>query len=107
MVDKHTPGPWVGSEDGRLFSGSGNFLVFDANSEHIVAEIPVPIHDVPIPRAQSEANARLIAAAPELLDALREVMSPGHDCERLGGGDKESCPVCARAHAAIKKATRV
>ena len=49
------------------------------------------------------ANARLIAAAPELLEALRELLEDtqhaNHDC-----GDLSYCPV-SKARAAIAKAT--
>lgn len=54
---KHTPGPWKMGEDGEVLTDSPNeFLVAMSN-----------IH-----RPQYEANARLIAAAPELLEALKD-----------------------------------
>lgn len=50
---------------------------------------------------EAEANARLIAAAPELLEALREVIGS------LGVMvvDPDNCPEIIKARAAINKAT--
>lgn len=48
-------------------------------------------------RAEVEANARLIASAPELLEALESLMS----C--IGG--EEETEACIKAEAAIAKAT--
>jgi hypothetical protein len=64
---KHTPGPWVpndqhsGSEIWRVESDNGNW----ANDGYIIASLLGP---------DAEANARLIAAAPDLLKALRWIM---------------------------------
>ena len=63
---QHTPGPWEANHAGRKENGAaariehrGSILAYivNANSE-----------------SEYEANARLIAAAPELLAALREVV---------------------------------
>lgn len=50
---------------------------------------------------ETRANARLIAAAPELLEALREVIGS------LGVmvADPDNCPEIIKARAAINKAT--
>ena len=59
MKSKHTPGPWcyfVGNSTGR------GLVRIEAEGRHIAS----------MPRGeQSEADARLIAAAPELLTALK------------------------------------
>lgn len=61
MTGKHTPGPW------HLFRNEVN------NSDGLtVANI---VQFVPAYRDVSNANACLIAAAPELLDALRQCQS--------------------------------
>lgn len=94
MTNKHTPGPWrsdfLEQGNGPL---SGSFLVHDHD----------PMN--PLAVAYSEENARLIAAAPELLKALK-------DCEaRLdllveSGRYKMLDAVAAEnARAAIAKAT--
>ncbi|TXH13689.1 MAG: hypothetical protein E6R03_10880 [Hyphomicrobiaceae bacterium] len=64
MKTQHTPGPWCSVRDGFRFtigdSKTGNTTTLH---NYLVAEI----HDNSL---QAEANARLIATAPELLQAL-------------------------------------
>lgn len=84
MKAKHTPGPWEKFED-------KNGVVRVGGAEHSVASINNPFLD-------NEANARLIATAPELLEALKEasnqLTSDGH------------CPaLIASIDAVIAKAT--
>ena len=70
----HTPGPW------KLKLGKGiqyTYLVADKKGQDIANWAHYPNAT----KAQTKANARLIAAAPELLDALREAyaaMEPMH-----------------------------
>ena len=66
MTDKHTPGRW---QIVYLPTGTGNsqWRVLDADAH------PVASSDVG-PHAYNEANGRLIAAAPELLEALEAVL---------------------------------
>ena len=63
MSDKHTPGPW------RVQATGNSFVV----EEHTHTEaISVDENGNPCRWSEyNESNARLIAAAPELLDALR------------------------------------
>jgi hypothetical protein len=53
----HTPGPWLARE-----STSGNWMVSDDNFGETIAQV------------KEGANARLIAAAPELLVVLRDMV---------------------------------
>lgn len=67
----HTPGPWRI----RKFNGCAPDSLYDvetdkANEYH--GEIVVSVHKV---GAHSQANARLIAAAPELLAALQSLFA--------------------------------
>lgn len=64
MTDKHTPGPWT--IEGHP-QGTG-FRVADANKRSVAA-FPSTSRR---PDDERIANARLIAAAPELLAALKE-----------------------------------
>ncbi|WP_462052465.1 hypothetical protein ACSYS7_001747 [Stenotrophomonas maltophilia] len=75
MSSKHTPGPWEVSHGGH---GSPHGFVIDeyyvlnrtvADDVAIAADIVDPATQMP-----SEANARLIAAAPELLEALSKAV---------------------------------
>lgn len=84
MSQKHTPGPWEKVELGVIgnkITSNGNFYVHatvDTENEEL------------------EANSRLIAAAPELLQLLIEYVGP----YRIDGKEW-----LERAEATIKKAT--
>ena len=65
-MSKHTPGPWqVGHFDSNMICDSDG-----ANRGC------APIARVEGTAAERRANARLIAAAPELLEALRGLLDP-------------------------------
>lgn len=73
---KHTKGPWAASFGGE-HSGFRWIVTTDyegANEPH-VATIEAPAEIDPNIGSEAEANARLIAAAPELLEALRDMLS--------------------------------
>lgn len=67
---KHTPGPWRITDGGNVCNCVGHTL-HDEGHVCIAFAQPVP---------EGEANARLIAAAPELLAALEW-------CEQVYGND--------------------
>lgn len=107
MNAKHTPGPW--KADGYNIRQSGLM-----GTRH-VAEIAYtgPHHTPPNEypsscRLQDEANARLIAAAPDLLHALQMMLG----CELIGGDQRDGLPdepgtsPVSLARAAIDKATK-
>jgi hypothetical protein len=101
-VDKHTPGPWEAEQaherqdlwwdiEGAMPKGltPGRYNIADTmNRHHCVS----PDED--------RANARLIAAAPELLAACRRLLHFGDDC---GDHCSNSCQWC-QLRAAISKA---
>ena len=65
MTTNHTPGPWAAVEHGVICekcTSHGNFYV---------CGLIDPDND------EDKANARLIAAAPELLEALKSVLEIG------------------------------
>lgn len=89
-VIKHTPGPW-------RTSLTDDTVVVDAAGREVAA-IDGDYND-PDTWPLMEANARLIAAAPDLLAALAEMI----DCY----GSDDGCgpiPIIDRANAAIAKA---
>lgn len=65
-MNKHTPGPWRAKENGfyrvAVVDRDGNYLTYKAGTDRM-------------PDPEREANANLIAAAPELLDALEVVVA--------------------------------
>lgn len=70
---KHTPGPWaVESKIVGNPSGLEGTQVVTKDYNYLVAQCPTdPVNGMHVSVAKAEANARLIAAAPELLEALR------------------------------------
>ncbi len=74
MNTKHTPGPWAANDDGLILEQKSNLGItrvvgIRSGLEH-------------------EANARLIAAAPELLAALVTILA------KEKGWDNGMCPLC-------------
>ena len=100
MGASHTPGPWriERSNDGEDLSlGAWDLVVGDGRTRMVLAS-----RSPWFSRAhESEANARLIAAAPELLAALRELLALGQQ-ESIEDGDLEAAQAAAKA--AIRKA---
>ena len=97
-MKKHTPGPWT-AENTKCMNG---WLVFPlkhpdgANYAHLCGWNG---------GALSEANARLIAAAPDLLEALLNVVCCPAFTGELFKTDKDSHKAWTLARAAIAKAT--
>lgn len=94
-MSKHTPGPW------RTFNGTDVFPDDgDREGERQIADCAMS-HAMPIDEEQ--ANARLIAAAPELLEALQRLTAEA----KLDGMDKRAGWDCwvSMADKAIAKAT--
>lgn len=73
-MTQHTPGPW-----GVGFSADNNIHCVDArDSEGLFFEVCEVwgVKSDKIEEPESHANARLIAAAPELLEALQALLAP-------------------------------
>jgi hypothetical protein len=98
MTTKHTPGPWIAGDD----QDSDYFLVGPASFDKVVTNPVVKLHN--------EFNARLIAAAPELLAALREVAQTlawhqHGECRGFSDYLFSTAAALSMARAAIAKAT--
>lgn len=63
-MSKHTPGPWVV----RSLRPA-----FNTNDLRIWSHSKGPVANIPASYADQEANARLIATAPEMLAALKDL----------------------------------
>ena len=99
MEAKHTPGPWTVTGSGGRWEQR---LSIRADNWGCVAHIGVdrglPHWDEP-----QRANARLIAAAPEMLEALTRLSD---QCERLRLPGQRQTDAEANALAVIAKATQ-
>ena len=93
---KHTKGPWIVRRAGFPTDGAFDFGIAGAidGRSYCIAEAFGRVGDDVRPDA--EANARLIAAAPDMLEALKHLV---HWHDQLGPDD------VAKATAAIAKAT--
>lgn len=98
-MSKHTPGPWIGAGPsfGDPLPRYTTEIVTEWEGEGgevlAICELPLHHHD-----NENEANARLIAAAPDLLKALRDLLAEADDVIA-------TCPLTrAAARAAIAKA---
>lgn len=98
----HTPGPWEvrPDEDGR-----GYFRIRGTRLARLFKVANV-LFGSAFDRAEALANARLIAASPELLEALEDILSEYvRDIADAGDEDPEEKAIVKFARAAITKAT--
>jgi len=107
MKAKHTPGPWYALRGQRNISirhKTGDRLLPMVNVASVRGQFPTDC-----PYGSSEANARLIAAAPELLDALIALLgvapSKAPGAGLIVGAEEKHANALQAARAAIKKAT--
>jgi len=71
MGNKHTPGPWLHVEGERLSHDAEGWSEWEV----LPAIVSLESGEIVVPEAFDirPANARLIAAAPDLLEALRQL----------------------------------
>lgn len=91
MNGKHTPGPWVIDDEGHIRAPYPNH----APGISVARMTCFGAHDVHMAK---DANARLISAAPDMLEALRYIVE-----WKATGWDPEKARDMATA--AIRKAT--
>ena len=92
MTTQHTPGPWFANDSLQLFAETGQHIArLDSSTEGFEG-------------GTLYANARLIAAAPDLLAALIAFDDAfSHYCE--GDPDSDEVSALYQAREAIAKAT--
>jgi hypothetical protein len=92
MTTKHTPGPWLY----HIEPGSTHAAIVDIDGTHIVDLLTIENSTA---HSSLNNNARLIAAAPDLLHALR-LMLREHDALQMAEGsthDRWAAATLARA----------
>lgn len=93
-MSKHTPGPWV------VFHNKYRIPAVEVDgsvwSEGFDSGVRL--------QSERDANAHLIAAAPDLLAALKELLDQGEGCAACGFGTPGCGCRYERARAAIAKA---
>lgn len=102
----HTPGPWERG-DGAA-NGCAGYIYCDDATGSAVASVVFSPDFIGRSDAETEANARLIAAAPELLEALKEIVKACEECEadeNMSIVDAFTQDMEDAARAAIAKAT--
>lgn len=93
-MSKHTCGPWVHHKD------SPTDVIIAPNAPHAPSIATIDIG--PYDRAEITANARLIAASPKLLSALRDLLKY-HSGDYSSHGDFDAA--YAAAYSAVYEAT--
>lgn len=106
-MSKHTQGPWLFSPSGAVMQGySQPFAVAEAGKPNLIAGC---FGDVSGGMETAEANARLIAAAPDLLDYARaaESREAGFSVPWNIDGSGHRCEWCADCVARLTHMRRV
>lgn len=96
---KHTPGPWHVKRAAVLTDGGYDYAICSADTE-VIAEAFARTSATNWPPA--EANARLIAAAPEMYEALKALLGHLESWKVIETADGD----IAKARAALQKAGR-
>lgn len=90
-MSKHTSGPW------KVSNSDNELSVVTGDDKYLISKI---VGDDRIPGCEDQANARLIAAAPDLLEACKIwVHNEKCTCEDGLGSD---CPWCFTKQAIAK-----
>lgn len=98
---KHTPGPWT--------RGFGNH-VYTGTSEHdkgpLIATC-MPLNGTKEELETAFANARLIAAAPDMMNALQEIHDKAYHALDLECNDQQMDTMCYDLSRIMELATKV
>ncbi|ACL06208.1 conserved hypothetical protein [Desulfatibacillum aliphaticivorans] len=105
MKPKHTPGPWVverGDVGDETYIWTATDIV-GADGFPVVSDTGLIPEGLAFKYETTEANARLIAAAPDLLEALEDALKFLHGSHTKSVGPTEM-QLCDQMEAAIAKA---
>ena len=105
-TEKFTPGPWIrdGVMSEYLHDICLGYQVADMGNPVVIASVSFDDETLRYPKIdleQANANARLIAAAPELLEAAKEALERLEDFRKRGS---DSPDTMRQLEDAIKKA---
>ena len=115
MTTQHTPGPWLVVNTTDVFTGLGastrDGVHADANDGWRIADCDVAVAfvdgvEIEMGYAEKKANARLIAASPDLLDALPLLLLEVDESAIAGAKDYGWPVAVQKSRAAIAKATQ-
>lgn len=69
-MSKYTPGPW------NIFVGPADLGIYACDQTEDTEHVPqiATVHDKGFSEATATANANVLAAAPEMLEALKDLM---------------------------------
>lgn len=95
----HTPGPWL--RESQINSDGSDWILVTKGYKEIV---DLRLDEDGVPEREQAANAALIAAAPELLDALRQAVTALNVKERFKVQGTDSYAIAALCDKAIAKA---
>lgn len=101
-MNKHTPGPWVIIPGGDEWS-SGRIATIEPKPETMVETNYWIVAEVNYRRDEHAANAKLIAAAPDLLDALIESRQVIATALKVGAPDWLDTDDKVAQHTTVKK----
>ena len=100
MSNSHTPGPWSVSVSGEF----ADTAYVRAAHWGTVATVGLS-HNLPHWDVPQRANAILISAAPDLLEALEDLFGADMEHVLMGDGKEDQIMAIAKARQAITKAT--
>lgn len=109
MTQKHTPGPWVMSDMRKIAFEDGTSGSIDIQPENGGIWI-ASVHGTHVgdkDDAINKANAALIAAAPDLLEALKQMKGLRMGAVPIKIIESEAKRIYALCNAAIAKAEQV
>ena len=114
MSTEHTPGPWLLEQQLGTGDSDCGWSVLEREQNPYrgeICHITDAEHIAGITKAERDANARLIAAAPELLEAMRALVKhfpTDSEMDQIGFTKEsvtEACDAYDAARVAIAKAT--